>query len=134
MDLHYIDGSPFARIARILVREHDLEVSELEIRDFPPPKEFLTLNPMGQVPVLVDGDSAYFPTRIVIDVLLSRVASDSRRPDPPERRLHRQIKIRIDPRLTLAMRPVQRSRNCAGRPASASPNCTVGSEGIAAGQ
>lgn len=77
LELHYIDGSPFARIARILIKEHDLDVKELEIHEFPPPKEFLTLNPMGQVPVLVDGDRAYFPTSIVVEALLSLAADDS---------------------------------------------------------
>jgi glutathione S-transferase len=73
MDLHFIDGSPFARIVRILAREHKIVVNELEITEFPPPDSFHELNPLGQVPVLVDNGAAYFPTRIVIDALLSKV-------------------------------------------------------------
>jgi hypothetical protein len=70
MQLHYIDGSPFARIVRVLMREHGVECKELEIVEFPPPDTFLGLNPLGQVPVLVDLRVAYFPTRIAIDALL----------------------------------------------------------------
>ena len=73
MELHYIDGSPFARIVRVLAREHAVEWNEIELVEFPPPHSFLTLNPLGQVPVLVDGGRSYFPTRIVIDALISRI-------------------------------------------------------------
>jgi len=73
MDLHYFDGSPFARIVRVLAREHAVDCKEIEITEFPAPDSFLALNPLGQVPVLVDRGRAYFPTRVVIDVLLSRV-------------------------------------------------------------
>lgn len=71
MDLHYIDGSPFARMARVLVREHGLNVALHEITSFPPPDSFLVLNPMGQVPLLVEDGESWFPTRTVLDVLLS---------------------------------------------------------------
>jgi glutathione S-transferase len=71
MDLHYIDGSPFARIVRVLAREHGVDWKEIEIVEFPPADSYLDLNPLGQVPVLVDEGRAYFPTRVVIDVLLS---------------------------------------------------------------
>jgi glutathione S-transferase len=74
MDLHYIDGSPFARMARVLIREHGLPVTLYEITEFPPPDSFLALNPMGQVPLLVEDGQAWFPTRIVLDVLLARAA------------------------------------------------------------
>src|SRR5262245_55023086 len=72
MDLHYIDGSPFARIVRVLLREHGIKCRELEVVEFPPAEAFLDLNPLGQVPVLVDEGKAYFPTRIAIDAVLSR--------------------------------------------------------------
>ena len=74
MQLHYIDGSPFARMARILIREHGLDVALHEITVFPPPEEFLALNPMGQVPVLVADGQAWFPTRIILDVVLAGAA------------------------------------------------------------
>ena len=77
MHLHYIDGSPFARILRVLVREHGVQCKELEIVEFPPPDSFLELNPLGQVPVLIDQGIAYFPTRIAIDALLSRAPGSS---------------------------------------------------------
>lgn len=74
MELHFIDGSPFARIVRVLAREHAVEWKEIEVVEFPPPDSFFDLNPLGQVPVLVNNGRSYFPTRIVIDVLLSHVS------------------------------------------------------------
>jgi glutathione S-transferase len=74
MELYYIDGSPFARIARVLAREHAVELQEIEVVEFPPADRFLAVNPLGQVPVLVDNGRSYFPTRIVIDALLSSVS------------------------------------------------------------
>jgi glutathione S-transferase len=74
MELHYIDGSPFARIVRVLAREHAVSWKETEIVEFPPSENFLELNPLGQVPLLVANGQTYFPTRIVVDVLLSNVA------------------------------------------------------------
>ena len=74
MQLHYIDGSPFARILRVLLREHGMDCQEHEIVEFPPPEALFDLNPLGQVPVLVDQGVHYFPTRIAIDALLSRTS------------------------------------------------------------
>ena len=75
MDLYYIDGSPFARITRVLARELGLPVTEREVLEFPPVPEFFALNPLGQVPVLVEAGKAYFPTRIIIDVLFSKATA-----------------------------------------------------------
>jgi glutathione S-transferase len=72
MDLHYIDGSPFARMARVLILEHGLPVALHEITEFPPSAEHLALNPLGQVPVLVSDGESLFPTRIVIAAILSQ--------------------------------------------------------------
>jgi glutathione S-transferase len=71
MHLHCIDGSPFARIARVLILEHGLPVRLHEITAFPPPDDFLAVSPLGHVSALQVGDKTYFPTRIVIDALLT---------------------------------------------------------------
>ena len=55
MELIYIDGSPFARMLRILVLEHDCPASLREITEFPPSDELFRLNTMGQAPVLSIG-------------------------------------------------------------------------------
>ena len=73
MDLHFIDGSPFARIVRVLAKEHGIKCNEIEIVEFPPADSFHGVNPLGQVPTLVDQGRVYFPTRIVIDALLSHI-------------------------------------------------------------
>lgn len=74
LELHYIDGSPFARVVRILAREHGVAMRENEVVEFPPSDDFLEINPLGQVPVLVVDGVAHFPTRIAIAALLARVA------------------------------------------------------------
>lgn len=74
MELFYIDGSPFARIVRILVQEHGIAVTTQEITEFPPPPKLQAINPMWQVPVLIDRGETLFPTRIVIDALLDHAA------------------------------------------------------------
>lgn len=76
MDLHYIDGSPFSRILRVLALEHDLPVRLHEITVFPPPPDLQALNPMWQVPVLVLRGEALFPTRIALDGLLDQIMGD----------------------------------------------------------
>ena len=48
MKLFFLDGSPFARIVRVIAREHAIELAETEIDEFPPPESFLTINPLGQ--------------------------------------------------------------------------------------
>ena len=76
MDLHYIDGSPFARILRVLIVEHALPVTLHEITTFPPP-DLMALNPMGHVPVLVRDGIARFPTGIAITALLQGIANSA---------------------------------------------------------
>jgi glutathione S-transferase len=64
--LAYFPGSPFARMARVLIREWRLGVSETEL-PFPPPAELFDLNPLGQVPVLVIRRERVFPTLMVLE-------------------------------------------------------------------
>jgi glutathione S-transferase len=78
LQLHYINGSPFARIVRILAREHKVPMQEIEIAEFPPSDGFLEINPLGQVPVLMADGVAYFPTRIAIAALLARLRTPSK--------------------------------------------------------
>lgn len=66
--LAYFPGSPFARMARVLVREWALPVTEQE-HPFPPPDALFALNPLGQVPVLDLGDEQVFPTLLVLERL-----------------------------------------------------------------
>ena len=76
MKLHYIQGSPFARMVRVLTRELDLNCEEVEITDFPPPPEHFSLNPLGQVPVLEIENGALFPTSVILEFLVA--AKDGR--------------------------------------------------------
>ncbi len=78
MKLFFLDGSPFARIVRVLAREHAIDLLEIEIDEFPLPESFLDINPLGQVPVLTDGPEVHFPTRVVVDALLSRIVEANR--------------------------------------------------------
>jgi glutathione S-transferase len=71
--LAYTPGSPFARMARVAIREWALPVEEVEV-GFPPPAEISALNPLGQVPVLTVGGEAVFPTLIILERLWSMAA------------------------------------------------------------
>lgn len=77
LELYYTDGSPFARILRILAREHAVAMREIEIVEFPTPDSFFNINPLGQVPVLMADGQAHFPTRIAVAALLARLKTSS---------------------------------------------------------
>jgi glutathione S-transferase len=69
--LYYTPGSPFSRMIRVLLRELAIECAEVEITEFPPPRSYFAVNPLGQVPALEAPDGVRFPTRIIIDYLVS---------------------------------------------------------------
>jgi glutathione S-transferase len=79
MLLHCLPGSPFARMARICLRELRLDHREAMIETFPPSENFFRLNPLGQVPVLEDGGHAYFPTMPVLTHIFHRAGKDAGR-------------------------------------------------------
>lgn len=69
MELLYVDGSPLARIVRILIAEWQLPVALREV-DFPLPPELDELTPMGQVPLLLMPEqNPLFPTFNIIEYL-----------------------------------------------------------------
>lgn len=63
-------------MARVLVHEHALPVELREITEFPPPADYLAINPLGHVPVLEHRGQTRFPTRIVLDALLAEAPED----------------------------------------------------------
>ena len=76
LKLLYVDGSPFARIVRILIGAWQLQVSLQEV-DFPLPSDVEALTPMGQVPLLLRaGERPLFPTLNIIEHL-ARLAPES---------------------------------------------------------
>ncbi|MGI9395680.1 MAG: glutathione S-transferase family protein [Boseongicola sp.] len=84
--LYYFPGSPFARMARVLVFELGLDVEATEL-SFPPPRDLFELNPLGQVPTLVlpDGKSL-FPTLIILEYLWRSAGSPNLAYDPDAER------------------------------------------------
>ena len=84
--LYYFPGSPFARMARVLVHEWKLDVETIEIA-FPPTDDLFDLNPLGQVPVLRlrDGQTL-FPTLIVLEHLWQSAGSPIASYDPVAQR------------------------------------------------
>jgi glutathione S-transferase len=66
--LAFFPGSPFARMARVMVREWNLPVEEIEY-PFPPPPELFEITPLGQVPVLLIEGEAVFPSFLVLERL-----------------------------------------------------------------
>jgi glutathione S-transferase len=71
LKLHYTPGSPFSRIIRVLLRELSIDCREVELMEFPPPAAFFKTNPLGQVPALETDDGTRFPTRLIIDHIIS---------------------------------------------------------------
>lgn len=74
--LYYVDGSPFARVVRVLVREWDVPTDEV-LLPFPLPEAFFDLSPLGQVPVLVTDNSTIFPTPAIIAHLTERTKQEA---------------------------------------------------------
>ena len=66
--LYYIDGSPFARLCRVLIDEWQVPVHLVEV-GFPLPDDFFEINPMGQVPVLETIGEMIFPTLQIVEQL-----------------------------------------------------------------
>ncbi len=80
--LAYFPGSPFARMARILVIEWGLPVTPVQWT-FPPSPELFALNPLGQVPALVLPDgTTRAPTLIVLEHLWEMAGSPAAAYDP----------------------------------------------------
>jgi len=72
MLLYYIQGSPFARMARVLLREFGIPCAEKLIEEFPPSPAYFEVNPLGQVPVIEDGTNRYFPTSVVLNHIVAK--------------------------------------------------------------
>jgi glutathione S-transferase len=72
--LHYLPGSPFARLFRVLAREHGLAMDDVELTAFLPPGSFFRLNPLGQVPVSESGGNAGIATLPALEAFFRDIA------------------------------------------------------------
>ena len=72
MLLYCIQGSPFARMARVLLREYEVPCAEKLIEEFPPSPEYFEVNPLGQVPVIEEGMNRFFPTSVVLNHIVAK--------------------------------------------------------------
>src|SRR5262245_17750173 len=69
-------------MARVMLREYEIPCEEEIIRSFPPSPEYFDINPLGQVPALVDGANRFFPTSVVLSYIVSKVnQSDASKSD-----------------------------------------------------
>ena len=66
--LYYIEGSPFARLCRILIEEWHLPVQSI-VLDHPLPDDYFEITPTGQVPVLKTVGETIFPTSQIVEQL-----------------------------------------------------------------
>lgn len=73
--LFYTDGSPFARIARVLARHWNVQLAESEL-PFPLPESHFKIAPLGQVPVMIEDGDAIFPTALIIERLAQVAGRD----------------------------------------------------------
>ena len=66
--LYYIEGSPFARLCRILIEEWHLPVKAMTL-EHPLPNDYFEITPTGQVPVLKTVGETIFPTSQIVEQL-----------------------------------------------------------------
>lgn len=79
MKLIYSDASPYARTARIVVRELGLieQVEEIAQHPFDNPKELIEANPLCKVPCLIDDDGmAIFDSQVIAEYLDSNFGAN----------------------------------------------------------
>ena len=79
MKLIYSPISPYARAARMVVREHDLtsKVEEVAHHPFDNPKELIEANPLCKVPCLIDGKGmSIFDSQVICEYLDALADSD----------------------------------------------------------
>jgi glutathione S-transferase len=71
MKLFYAPASPFARKARLLIRELGLSsIEEIAVNPFERPPALVTLNPLSKVPTLVlDDGSALYDSQVICEFL-----------------------------------------------------------------
>jgi len=77
MELWHAWGCPYCMRVRIALAEKGVAYEEREVDLSRKPPELFTVNPLGGVPVLVDGEEAVSDSMAVLDHL------ESRYPDPP---------------------------------------------------
>ncbi|MBE1293071.1 MAG: hypothetical protein GJ677_11325 [Rhodobacteraceae bacterium] len=79
MKLFYSQNSPFARIARLALRESGLKskVSELLAANREPDNPVLEYSPVGRVPTLVDGDFVVTEAKNVFAYLVAKSNLDA---------------------------------------------------------
>lgn len=70
MELYYLPGSPFARVARVVALELAAPCTMVEDSGFPP-KRVAAVNPAAQVPTLVDDGQTLFGTRLIAAYLMA---------------------------------------------------------------
>lgn len=77
MKLFYSPGSPYARIARIMIRESGLAAETIEVlaANRRPDNPVLEYSAVGRVPTLIDGDLTITEVRHVYDYLASKSRS-----------------------------------------------------------
>ena len=78
MKLYYSQNSPFARVARIVVRELALtgDVEEIKAANRQPDNPVLAHSAVGRVPTLVDGKMVITETHHVVDYLVQKAGTD----------------------------------------------------------
>ena len=64
--------SPYARKLRVIALELDLQLAVVETMPMEDGAELLAANPLGKVPVLIDGDSIIFDSPVIAAYLLAQ--------------------------------------------------------------
>lgn len=83
MQLYYSPTSPFVRKVSVLILETGLTVARIPASGTPldPGTMPVTLNPLGKVPALVDGDEVFFDSRVICRYLDDKAGAGLYAPD-----------------------------------------------------
>ncbi|WP_051536785.1 glutathione S-transferase N-terminal domain-containing protein [Shewanella marina] len=66
MKLYFSVASPYSRLMRIIIRQFNIAVDELEINPFDNDSDFLQVNPLAKVPCLVlPNQQALFDSEVI---------------------------------------------------------------------
>jgi glutathione S-transferase len=106
MQLYGADASPFVARVRIACHVKGIRVDMVEPPGGTKSPEFLAINPIGKVPVLIDDDMTIVESETILDYIDDCFSEPSLRPSEPAARAQMRSVIRITD--TYVMAPVIR--------------------------
>lgn len=95
MRLYDNAASPYAQKVRVTLYEKGIDVEHREIRTESQREELLRVSPRGEVPALVDGDTAVYDSTVICEYLEERFPDPPLLPGDPAMRAHARLLERL---------------------------------------